>query len=146
MPGHFPSIDPDSLAKLRELVKSMHQGNGRTLPMEDLVKLAGDVGLGAGITVDLEASRELGQPMVVLRTAAAPKHAACLERLSKREREVAALVANGLSNKEIAKQLFISLATVKDHVHNILTTSGLANRTAIAAAYRGHDTSSDATA
>ncbi|MCH7993464.1 MAG: response regulator transcription factor [Planctomycetes bacterium] len=65
--------------------------------------------------------------------------------LSKREREVAALVANGLSNKEIAKQLFISPATVKDHVHNILTTSGLANRTAIAAAYRGHDTSSDAT-
>jgi len=35
---------------------------------------------------------------------------------------------------------------VKDHVHNILSTSGLANRTAIAAAYRGHDTSSDATA
>ncbi len=113
--------------------------------MEDLVKLAGDVGLGAGITVDFEASRELGQPMVVLRTAAAPKLAACLERLSKREREVAALVADGLSNKEIAKQLFISLATVKDHVHNILTTSGLANRTAIAAAYRGHDTSSDTT-
>ncbi len=145
MPGHFPSIDPHALAKLRKLVRSMHEGNGRTLPMADLVKLAGDVCLHAGITVDFEASRELGQPMVVLRTAAAPKLAKCLERLSKREREVAALVANGLSNKEIAKQLFISLATVKDHVHNILTTSGLANRTAIAAAYRGHDTSSDAT-
>ena len=59
MPGHFPSIDPDSLAKLRKLVRSMHEGNGRTLPMEDLVKLAGDVGLNAGITVDFEASREL---------------------------------------------------------------------------------------
>jgi DNA-binding NarL/FixJ family response regulator len=40
--------------------------------------------------------------------------------LTRREREVAELVALGLSNKEIARSLFIALSTVKIHVHNIL--------------------------
>jgi two-component system, NarL family, nitrate/nitrite response regulator NarL len=41
-------------------------------------------------------------------------------RLTPREREIAALVARGLSNKEVARQLGISGATIKNHVHNIL--------------------------
>jgi non-specific serine/threonine protein kinase len=57
--------------------------------------------------------------------------------LSRREHEVAALVANGLSNKQIAGRLFISLATVKDHVHRILKKTNLPNRAAVAAAYVG---------
>ncbi len=40
--------------------------------------------------------------------------------LTSREDEVLQLIANGLSNKQIADQLFISLYTVKNHVHNIL--------------------------
>ena len=39
--------------------------------------------------------------------------------LSSREREVALLVARGLVNKEIARQLGLSHGTVKLHVHNI---------------------------
>jgi DNA-binding NarL/FixJ family response regulator len=58
-----------------------------------------------------------------------------------REREVAALVAEGLSNKQIAARLFISLATVKDHVHRILKKTGLPNRAAVAAACVGAMTS-----
>jgi two-component system nitrate/nitrite response regulator NarL len=41
-------------------------------------------------------------------------------RLTRREREIAALLDEGLSNKEIARRLCIELATVKNHVHNIL--------------------------
>jgi two-component system, NarL family, nitrate/nitrite response regulator NarL len=41
-------------------------------------------------------------------------------RLTSREREVIALIAQGLSNKEIAQRLFIEVPTVKNHVHNIL--------------------------
>jgi DNA-binding NarL/FixJ family response regulator len=41
-------------------------------------------------------------------------------RLTRREREVADLIAQGLSNKEIAVRLGIELATVKNHVHNLL--------------------------
>jgi two-component system, NarL family, nitrate/nitrite response regulator NarL len=40
--------------------------------------------------------------------------------LTVRERQVVQLIAEGLSNKEIATQLCIELATVKNHVHNIL--------------------------
>ena len=40
--------------------------------------------------------------------------------LTARELEIAMLVAQGLSNKEIARRLHISLATVKNHVHSIL--------------------------
>lgn len=43
-----------------------------------------------------------------------------LERLTRREREVALLLAHDLSNREIARQLGIEIATVKHHVHNIL--------------------------
>jgi two-component system, NarL family, nitrate/nitrite response regulator NarL len=40
--------------------------------------------------------------------------------LTARELEIATLVAEGLSNKEIARRLHITLATVKNHVHSIL--------------------------
>jgi DNA-binding NarL/FixJ family response regulator len=40
--------------------------------------------------------------------------------LSRREREIAALVACNLSNKEIARRLSVGPATIKNHVHNIL--------------------------
>jgi len=41
-------------------------------------------------------------------------------RLTRREREVAALMREDLSNKEIASRLRIEVATVKNHVHNVL--------------------------
>lgn len=40
--------------------------------------------------------------------------------LTPREREIVALIQRGLSNKQIAAQLHIELATVKNHVHNVL--------------------------
>ncbi len=138
MPGHLPSIEPQVLAQLRRLVRSMHAGNGRAVPIADLVNLARDVHLDGGLTIDFQASRELGQPMVILRIPSNGQPASSLSALSKREREVAALLADGLSNKQIAGRLFISLATVKDHVHRILDKSGLPNRAAVAAAYKGH--------
>ena len=54
--------------------------------------------------------------------------------LSHREVEVVRLIATGLSNREIAEILFISINTVANHVRNILTKTGTNNR-AEAAAY-----------
>lgn len=53
--------------------------------------------------------------------------------LTPRERQIASLVSEGLSNKEIAIDLRIGPATVKNHVHNILDKLGAKRRGAIAA-------------
>jgi LuxR family maltose regulon positive regulatory protein len=52
-----------------------------------------------------------------------------VEPLSKRESEVLQLIAEGLSNQEIADRLFISLSTVKWHTGNIYGKLGVRNRT-----------------
>ena len=51
------------------------------------------------------------------------------ENLSPREHEVFGLLANARSNRDIATELFISEATVKVHVRNILRKLGVRNRT-----------------
>lgn len=48
--------------------------------------------------------------------------------ISQRERDVIAEMCKGLTNKEIADKLFISLQTVKDHTHRIYIKTGLRNR------------------
>lgn len=48
--------------------------------------------------------------------------------LSRREREVLALVARGLTNREIAGRLYVSEHTVRNHVANILNKLGLSGR------------------
>ena len=53
--------------------------------------------------------------------------------LSPREAEVATLVADGLTNRQIAERLFISERTAQNHVQHILTKLGFATRSQIAA-------------
>jgi DNA-binding NarL/FixJ family response regulator len=51
--------------------------------------------------------------------------------MTPRQSEVATLVAQGWSNKQIARVLSISPATVKCHVHEILTKLGLERRSQV---------------
>ena len=63
---------------------------------------------------------------------AVPRRAAALEKvaaLSDREREVLRLLGTGESNADLARQLFVSEATVKTYVSRLLTKLDLANRT-----------------
>jgi DNA-binding NarL/FixJ family response regulator len=53
-------------------------------------------------------------------------------RMTKREREIVALIADGMSNKEIALRLNIATYTVKSHVHNIMEKMALHSRLQIA--------------
>jgi DNA-binding NarL/FixJ family response regulator len=54
-------------------------------------------------------------------------------RMTKREQQITDLIAEGLSNKEIAQRLNIATYTVKSHVHNILEKLALHSRLQIAA-------------
>lgn len=57
--------------------------------------------------------------------------------LTPREQDVAALLARGLSDKEIADQLSLQVGTVKVHVKSLLRKFDAANRTQFALRYRG---------
>ena len=59
--------------------------------------------------------------------------------LSKREREVAALLCRGRTNQEIADALFVALQTVKDHNYRIFQKAGVRNRTELARRFMSSD-------
>ncbi|RKN12007.1 helix-turn-helix transcriptional regulator [Streptomyces radicis] len=58
--------------------------------------------------------------------------------LTPREREVAGLVAQGLSNQQIARRMFIGVGTVKKHLTRALTKTGTTSRTHLAARWAEH--------
>jgi DNA-binding NarL/FixJ family response regulator len=81
---------------------------------------AGDALLSPGVTRRLIAK--------FARHAKEPGPAAHLDVLTDREREVVALVGEGLSNDEIAQRLFMSPATAKTHVNRSMTKLGVRDR------------------
>ena len=140
MAAHLPQLDREALKRLREMARLLRSTPSRTLPIEKLLDLASEARVGAGVTIDFEASHDLGDALIVLRVPTLPGDQSAdprLDTLSQREREVAELVARGLSNKQIADRLRIAPSTVKDHLHNILRKTTLPNRAAIAAACKG---------
>jgi DNA-binding NarL/FixJ family response regulator len=99
----------------------------KNAPAEELIRAvrtvaAGDALLAAPIT------RRVIERFVQRAPRAEMKHA--LQRLSSRELEVLGLVAEGLSNKEIADRLILGEATVKTHLGSILAKLGLRDRVA----------------
>jgi DNA-binding NarL/FixJ family response regulator len=83
---------------------------------------AGDAVLSAAVTRQLldQVARRLPAPV--------SRHPQELELLTEREQEVLRLLANGLSNAEIATALVVSEATVKSHVSRLLGKLGLRDR------------------
>jgi two-component system nitrate/nitrite response regulator NarL len=87
--------------------------------------LAGEPAISPELTHKLvQAVRREGLPA----GGAAPGPAAALASLSAREREILALIAEGASNKQIARRLDIAETTVKIHVQHILRKLGLSSR------------------
>ena len=101
-------------------------------PPADIVRHVHDAGAGRttlspSVTDRLIAS-VTDQPRDERRAAARQK----LDALTERERDVARAIGRGLSNTEIASELFITVATVKTHISRILEKLPADNRTHIA--------------
>jgi DNA-binding NarL/FixJ family response regulator len=58
--------------------------------------------------------------------------------LTEREREVVALLAHGLTNREIGSRMFVSESTAKFHVHNVMRKLGVRRRAEVAYAVGKH--------
>jgi DNA-binding NarL/FixJ family response regulator len=100
----------------------------KSIPIDYLVAAIRDVAAGKRV-VDRDLSGLLAPA-----PGAAP---AAVQRLSDRELEVLAFLARGMSNKDTARELFISQATVKSHVENILRKLGANDRAgAVAEGFR----------
>ena len=90
---------------------------------------AGDALLAPGVTRRLISE-------FAHRPTAEPRRVLALEELTPRETQVLQLVAEGLSNHEIAARLVVTAETVKTHVSRILNKLGLRDRTqAVVTAY-----------
>jgi DNA-binding CsgD family transcriptional regulator len=74
----------------------------------------------------------LGQRATGLLGRPAPDRSDPLDQLTARELDVAALLAEGRSNSEISRELYISLKTVKSHVSHVLTKLHVTSRTQVA--------------
>jgi DNA-binding NarL/FixJ family response regulator len=98
----YKDVDPDALVRA---VRSVHDGNTVLAPAAAglLVPAAGGPS-GRGAVTGIAA-------------------------LTGREREVLALIADGLANREIARRLAVSEKTVKTHVSSVLAKLGVADRT-----------------
>jgi len=137
-------IDASTLEQLRRHVAVLMANNGPGLLTREIVDFCAKIRARHGVTIDLRAVREFGQPLVIVHPAAPARALPEHERLTTREREVARLVCEGLSNKDIANSLCISLSTVKDHVHRILQKTGLRSRSALAGCYVNLSIAADA--
>jgi two-component system, NarL family, response regulator LiaR len=91
---------------------------------------------GLGIWLALKLSKPNGQTIVVQQPTYLPNGKFLLNeialhdlQISKRELEVLQHMAQGLSNKEIAEKLFISVSTVKTHANNLFDKLEVARRT-----------------
>jgi DNA-binding NarL/FixJ family response regulator len=119
-------LDQRTSERVRALLGAI-DGSPRQVPIAEIAALARE--LDVDVTID-----RAGDPPLVFVT---PRRDAVFERLTRREQEVAALVAGGLRNGQIAEALTISVATVKDHVHAILGKTGYASRAQLVAAWLG---------
>jgi DNA-binding NarL/FixJ family response regulator len=124
------AVSPDDAAEVARRAAA-EGAAGATL----ILAAAGDeapvheaIGSGAGMVVLRESSPE-DLTRAIHAAATAPAVPDPFGELTEREREVLTLVADGLSNKEIAARLGLTVGTVKGYVSAILLKLGVADRT-----------------
>lgn len=120
------------------IVRALRQGARGYLIKQDVATIA--PALRSVMRGQCVLEGEVLEKAVSLRSAMAepqdvPDMEEMFPQLTDREREVVRLVAEGLDNRGIASQAFMSEGTVRNHISDILAKLGLNNRTQIAVAY-----------
>jgi DNA-binding NarL/FixJ family response regulator len=100
----------------------------KDVPPDELLTAIRAVHSGDAVVAPSTTRRLLDRFTPMLPSSGTQPRATELDRLTEREREVLLLVAQGMSNGEIAARLVLSEATVKTHVGRILTKLGLRDR------------------
>ncbi|MFF4541690.1 response regulator [Streptomyces aureus] len=128
-------------SRARVLVLTTYDTDSDTLPAIEagatgyLLKDAPREDLFTAVRAAAE-GRTVLSPAVASRLVSAVRAPVPADSLSAREREVLVLVARGTSNREIARELFISEATVKTHLTHVYGKLGVKDRAAaVATAY-----------
>ena len=138
LPGSRTQRYLDAAAPLGQRLVAALWAKGLTMTSADAAELAfaapesPPASGGQAADDQAGAGRPGGQPAAD-RPLAAPGAGLPAGTLTAREREVVALIAAGRSNKDIAKELFISPATAARHVANILGKLGYTSRSQVAA-------------
>jgi DNA-binding CsgD family transcriptional regulator len=114
-------------ARSRARLAAVLRAAGRTADAAEQATLARDAARKLGARPLLAELRQLGEA----RSPGGPNSA-----LTQRERDVLALITQGSTNRQIARQLYISEKTVSVHVSNILAKLGVRGRTEAAAVAR----------
>jgi two-component system nitrate/nitrite response regulator NarL len=110
----------------------------RTTALADFVRLVVDIHSGEQACSRRVATGLLRRIALSARQAIGRSAALPGPTLTKRERQVAELIMAGLSDKEIARRLNISVATTKSHVHNLLGKLSVQRRNQVAECLRGY--------
>ncbi len=130
--AHAEGGDPFEMARTRLLYGGRLRRNGHRVAAREQLAAARD----AFVRMDLVhwiavAERELAATGATARR----QPARGTEPLTSQETRVAILVAQGMSNKEVAAALFLSPRTVERHLGNVFRKRGFRSRTELAAAY-----------
>lgn len=125
-------LSDDTIVTLKTALNELQKPTTSAGAWNAISPLAALLDTDTAFTIDMRATDKIGTPVIV--ATPTPRHDTLLAPLTKRQSEVAQLIISGKSNKQIARDLTISLGTTKDHVHAILKRLELPTRSALIAA------------